>query len=179
LIFLKKENFLKKIQYFNYKIYAYKKLNNGFNKFFKENLMVAIGKKKYNPKAVIFLKKNVNTFSIGSIIKYLRVKKGKFFRRSFIGLKILINVLKNILKKKFYKFYGNFFLKLNNSSFNLNKSRFLISKIFKKKFLRDDVSTFFLINLKISFTKVKGKKKKSIKKRLRKKILKNFLKTLV
>lgn len=179
MIFLKKENFLKKIKYFNYKIYVYKKLNNDFNKFFKENLMVAIGKKKYNPKAVIFLKKNVNTFSIGSIIKYLRVKKGKFFRRSFMGLKILINVLKNILKKKFYKFYGNFFLKLNNSSFNLNKSRFLISKIFKKKFLRDDVSTFFLINLKISFTKVKGKKKKSIKKRLRKKILKNFLKTLI
>ena len=178
IAFLKKDFSLKKSKFFDYKNYSCKMLSNVNNRFIKENLFFSLSKKKYNPKALVFFKKNINTFTIGSITKYLKIKKGKFFRRSFLGLKILINVLKNILNKRFYKFYGNFFLKLNGSSFNLNKSRFLISRIFKKKLLKENMSIFFLINLKISFTKVKFKKKKSIKKRLKKKILKTFLKTL-
>ncbi len=135
--------------------------------------LLCISQKIYNNKGNIVIKKNLHTFSVGSIIKYFKVKQGKYVRRSLKGVKIFLNFLKNFLKKKFLKNNNNFILHLNGFDYN---SCFL-KKTFKNFFLINNKSSYLLVNLKISFTKTKDKKIKSIKKRLKKKIILNFIKS--
>lgn len=141
----------------------------------KDTLIVCISQKTYNNKSTIILKKNLNTFTIGSILKYFKVKQGKYVRRSLKGLKIFLNFLQNFLQKNFFiknNKFKNYILHVNGFDYNL----FYLKKNLKKFFLNKG-NFFFLSNLKISFNKTKDKKIKAIKKRLKKKILLNFIKT--
>lgn len=128
-----------------------------------------------NPKAVIYMNKNVNTFSVGSIIKYFKIKHSKYVRRGPRGLKIFLNFLKNVFQKKYTMKNPQYVLySIGGFDYSLVACRKNIKSIFKSSMLLSDV--YFLCNLKVSFTKSKGKKIKSIKKRLKKKILLSFLK---
>lgn len=130
-----------------------------------------------NPKAVIYINKNLNTFSVGSIIKYFKVKQSKCLRRSTRGLKIFLNFLQNIVHKK-YVLNKPKYLTYNISGldYSLLASRKNIKNFFKHTPYINNV--YLLCNLKISFTNQKGKRVKSIKKRLKKKILLNFLRKI-
>ena len=136
---------------------------------------VTLTQKKHNPKALIATNdKNNNTFTVGSIIKYFKVKQGKYIRRSPKGLKIFLNFLKGIFYKKYIpKKIKYMIFNIGGFDYNLINCKKNI-KYFIQKGVLDRV--FFLYNLKVSFTKRKEKRIKSIKKRLKKKILKNFLK---
>lgn len=142
-----------------------------------QNTTICISQKLYNPKATIVINKNLNTFSVGSIIKYFKIKQGKFVRRSLKGLKVFINFLKNIFLKKYAPLQGSSknCMILNIIGFDYN---LLSVKTNLKNFFKDCEykQLYFLFNIKISFTKVRGKRVKSIKKRLKKKILSVFLK---
>jgi hypothetical protein len=146
------------------------------NKFLKKNtLIINLSQKMYNNKSTIIKDKVLHTFSIGSIIKYFKVKQGKYTRRSLKGVKIFLNFLKNFLKKKIFKKNNtnNIILHINGFDYNL----FFLKKNLKNFLITNKNCFFFLLNLKISFTKTKDKKIKAIKKRLKKKILLNFIKS--
>lgn len=138
---------------------------------------IVLTQKFNNPKVVIFKdKKNLNTFSVGSIIKYFKVKQSKCLRRGLRGLNIFLNFLKNIVDRKYItgKTKCNYLiLSIVGFDYNLLQGRRSIKYFFKKNICGN---IFFLYNLKVSFTKTKNKKIKSIKKRLKKKIILNFLK---
>lgn len=144
--------------------------------------IINISQKSFNPKATITIKNNfnANTFSVGSIIKYFKIKQSKYIRRSLKGTKIFLNFLKNV-------FYKKYFIKPDVSKSShvlLTVSGFDYNLFFYKKSLKNFLSEsnlikfYFLFNLKISFTKNKSKKVKSIKKRLKKKIMADFLKNV-
>ncbi len=143
----------------------------------KNNFILCLSQKLYNTKTTIFSEKNLNTFSIGSIIKYFKIKQSKYIRRNLKGTKIFLNFIKNIFNKKYFYICKNknIFLKINGFDYNLHYYK-KFYKSFFKGFTKNSV--FFLINLKINFNKSKGKKIKAIKKRLKKKILLNFLKNM-
>lgn len=130
-----------------------------------------------NPKSVIYINKNVNTFSVGSIIKYFKIKQSKCLRRSSRGLSVFLNFLKTIFQKKYtlkkprYLIYS-----ISGFDYSLLTNRKYIKQFFKTSSGTTDI--YFLCNLKISFTTQKTKRVKSIKKRLKKKILLNFLKKI-
>lgn len=151
--------------------------NNISERDFKKNFILCLSQKLYNTKTTIFCGKNLNTFSVGSIIKYFKVKQSKYIRRNLKGTKIFLNFLKNIFFKKY--FYScknkNFFFKINGFDYNLHYYK-KFYKTFYKNLTQN--SMYFLINLKINFNKKKDKKIKAIKKRLKKKILLNFLKNM-
>jgi len=142
-----------------------------------KNMYVFISQKTFSPKATISSTNCLNTFSIGSIIKYFKVKQGKYIRRSSKGVRVFLNFLKNIFEKK----YNNNFIKKNIifSVVGFDYSLMFLKKALKN-FLGNNTNgrSFFLFNLKISFTKLKTKKIKSIKKRLKKKILLSFSKSI-
>ena len=128
---------------------------------------ISINQKVYNPKAVIHLNKNLNTFSVGSIIKYFKIKQAKYIRRSHKGVKVFLNFLKKIFENKYYnKSMNTIVFSVAGVDYNM-----LFLKRDLKYFLKSGVykNIFFLCNIKISFTKQKDKKMKSIKKRLKKK----------
>ena len=150
----------------------------------KNNLIITISQKNHNPKISINIINNnisyvsvLNTFSVGSIMQFFKIKQGKYIRRSIKGSKILLNFLKNFLVKK-NLFKDNVTI-INICGFNYNlfflKSKIL--NIFDFKNLSDDgsIKLINLISLKLTFSKVKSKKIKSIKKRLQKKLLSDFL----
>ena len=144
------------------------------------NTIISLTQKFNNPKGVIFNKKNLNTFSVGSIIKYFKVKHSKCLRRSSRGLNIFINFLKNIFDKKYIvgdnsNNAGLSCLIVNICGFDYN---LLLGRKNLRNFLKKNKFTkmYYIYNLKLSFTKKKSKKIKSIKKRLKKKIILNFLK---
>lgn len=140
----------------------------------KDTLIINISQKLFNNKSTIIHTKNLCTFSIGSILKYFKIKQGKYVRRSLKGVKIFLNFLKNFLSKNFLSKnnFKNLILHINGFDYNL----FFLKKNLKDFFLKKKGNFFFLLNLKITFTKTKDKKVKAIKKRLRKKILLNFIK---
>jgi len=142
----------------------------------KNTIIVNLSQKTYNNKSTIIQNKNLFTFSIGSILKYFKVKQGKYVRRSLKGVKIFLNFLKSFLKKKIFlknNNINNFILRINGFDYNL----FFLKNNIRSFFLSNKVNYFFLLNLKISFTKTKNKKIKAIKKRLKKKIILNFIKS--
>jgi len=159
--------------------YIQYKQNNNINNFTKfkndkylysENSYITISQKKFNPKSTIVVKSCLNTFSVGSIIKYFKIKQGKYIRRSSKGLKIFLNFTKNVVEKK----YNNGCVLFSVVGFNYNLMN--LKKQIKYFLNKSRTCVYFLFNIKISFTKTKNKKIKSIKKRLKKKILSNFLK---
>ena len=117
---------------------------------------------------------NLSTFTIGTLLKHFKVKQNKFLRRSVKGSKIFFNSLKNILQRK-YKLGGTFFI-IKISGFNYNLT--FLKKSIVNIFINNIAGNFILLfNIKVSFTKQRGKGKKSIKKRLKKKMLLSFLKS--
>ncbi len=92
-------------------------LKTGINKITpskKTPTIISISQKDFNPKCTIYERKNVNTFSVGSIVKYFKIKQSKYIRRSLKGLKIFLNFIKTILEK--------FYLKESNKCFIFNLS---------------------------------------------------------
>lgn len=137
---------------------------------------LTITQKTSNLKATININgSNASTFTIGTLLRHFKVKQGKFLRRSVKGTKLFLNSLKNVLQKK-YKIISSTFLVIKISGFNYN---LMSSKrsIFNTLTSADSSNFLFLFGIKLSFTKQKEKKRKSIKKRLKKKILLNFLKS--
>jgi len=116
---------------------------------------------------------------VGSVIRYFKVRRGKYVRRSTKGLTIFLNFLKNILDLKYFhkKQIKIFLFKLVGVDFHINTSK-RIWKKFLQKNPRNNITYYMLNNIKISFTKTKDKKIKSIKKRLKKKLILNYLKTV-
>ena len=180
----KKKIFKKKIKYF------VKIQNNTYIKLFLKKLFLKklfldnnflvkstififnLNQKNYNTKSTITTQKTLNTFSVGSVIKYFNLKQGKSTRRNIKGIKIFLNFLKNILEKR-YNFNKNFKYIYQINSFDYNI--FFLKKFFLK-IIQKNPNNFILFKISISFTKKKNPKKKSIKKRITKSILINFLK---
>ncbi len=172
--FKKINNFTK--QYGLVELYNKKNQLNTNNTNTKKTLIMNISQKIYNNKATIIQQKNLYTFTIGSILKYFKVNQGKYVRRSLKGVKIFLNFLKNLLKKKFFlnqKNSYNYIIHVNGFDYNL----FFLKKNLKNFFFRNKDNMFFITNLKINFNKKKDKKIKAIKKRLKKKIILNFIKS--
>lgn len=171
--FLEKNIFIK---YFN-KVWVFLKNKPDF--FFKknQNIFICISQKTFNPKGTISSVKCLNTFSVGLVVKYFKIKQNKYIRRSLKGVKVFLNFLKNVFEKRYNNeaFFKNIILNIVGCDYNLiflkKTLKVFLKKNNKKKF-------FFLFNLKISFTKTKNKKIKSIKKRLKKKILLAFSKSI-
>jgi hypothetical protein len=141
-------------------------------------VVLNISQKIYNNKATIMYIKNLHTFSIGSIIEHFKVKQGKYVRRSLKGVKIFLNFLKNFFIKKFFferagVLKKNIVLHIDGFDYNL----FFLKKNLKKFFAKNTSFCYQILNLKVSYCKVKDKKIKSIKKRLKKKIILNFIKS--
>lgn len=144
--------------------------------FIKRTAIVCLSQKTCNTKSTFFLERNLHTFSVGSIVKYIKTKNSKSIRRSIKGTKIFLNFFKNLLNSKYSNnTFKNFFFKLNGFDYNLMTYKKFYSKIYKST---ASVNKFFLFNIKVPFTKTKDKKVKSIKKRLKKKILLNFVKNV-
>lgn len=138
--------------------------------------IVSISQKKFNPKCTIYKDgKNVNTFSVGSIVKYFKLKQSKYVRRSLKGLKVFLNFLKNLLEKFYLKFNkGCIAFCLSGVDYNLVNLKKNIKTLIKHNCMG---GLIFLVNIKVSFTKKRDKKIKAIKKRLKKKLILNFIKT--
>jgi len=164
-----------------------KKLNNKVS----EVSLITLNQKNNNTKSVFFLEKNILTISVGTILGFfnfntnsdnntdLQQNKNKFLRKSLKGTKIFLNFLKNILEKVYInKIKASKMLLFNCCGYNYNL--FKLNKVIRSFFLMggvDEKNIFFLFNIKVSFSKNKNKKVKSIKKRLKKKILSFFLKS--
>jgi hypothetical protein len=142
-----------------------------------DNSVLNINQKCNNTKASVTLKKKLATFSTGIIIKYFKVKQGKYIRKSLKGVKIFLNFLKAYFLKKSLILSkdncNNLFIQVDGFDFNLNS----LKKVLKSFVTANVTNVYFMVNLKVSFSKVKGKKIKSIKKRLKKKMLLNFLRS--
>ena len=140
-----------------------------------QNIFVNISQKKHTCKSNITYKKLIHTSTVDTIMRYLAIKKYKYLRRSLKGFKIFLNLVKTLFLKKFlFRKNVNLIIFMDGFSFKLNFLKKKINSYFdtitpSKKF-------FFLLNLRLSFSKTKEKKVKSIKKRIKKKILLNFQK---
>lgn len=143
----------------------------------KNPTLVLISQKKFNPRGSIFIKRVLNTFSVGSIIKYFKVKQTKHLRRSLKGLKIFLNFLKNSFERFYLNQKKSNYLVISISGVDYNLVN--LKKNIKHLIRFNGDNLLFLLNLKISFTKKKDKKVKAIKKRLKKKIILNFIKNTV
>ena len=165
--------FRKILIYYNNLTKVYKINNIKFNNR-EIPISILLTQKVNNPKVTIWCGVNLNTFSVGSIIKYFKIKHNKCLRRSARGLKIFLNFLKNVFEKKYQPKKIKYILySISGFDYSLLQNRKNIKYFFKKN-ICDDI--YYIYNLKISFTKIKNKKIKSIKKRLKKKIIINFLK---
>ena len=130
-------------------------------------MFLFIGQKFNNPKSNIGGLNTINTFSVGCLIKFLKIKQNKAFRRSRGGLKIFLNFLKNIFFKKYHLKNSKLILTIRGFDFHL----FFLKRFFFQ-FLEFGVDkNYFLLNLSVAFTKKKAKKIKAIKKRLKKRLV--------
>lgn len=185
--FKKKTFLIKKVQLYNIKQKLLQKNLLGYTKYnlIKRNklikstntnpLIITLSQKIFNPKNTIFFKKNLNTFSVGSIIKYFKINQAKYIRRSIKGVKIILNFLKNIIQKIYSKKNTKYtILNVVGVDYNLLN----LSKLIKTLVKPNNFWLILLLNIKISFTKKKEKKVKAIKKRLKKKIISNFRKKI-
>jgi hypothetical protein len=141
-----------------------------------KNIFVCINQKKFNTKSTVFSTRTLNTFSVGSIIRYFNLKQGKSSRRSIKGIKIFLNFIKNILEKKYSKgsyLNNKFIFQINGFDYNLLFLKKFFFKIIQQKYFYS-LYKLILFNIKVCFTKKKLPKKKSIKKRITKNIFINF-----
>ena len=142
------------------------------------NMLFTISEKKHNPKVWLNFKKLTNSLSIGVILKYLKKKQGKSFRRSPQSTNAMLIVLKQIISKKYNNTYNHVFFTLSCYNYKLVRCKSKIMKIISPILFKKATTLFWISNLRIVFGRNKGKKKKSIKKRLKKQILANFVKGL-
>ena len=170
VFFLKKYflffNFLIFFQKTNVIIFFEKRLNN--YKFFLEKkiLIITLNLCKQHPKINLydnFLKKNLN-WSVGVLLKYLNISE-KNIRRSFKGLKILINFILKKINKNFNNY--NIILKIKGLKKNIVKIFNLFDLIFNNFKLN-----FFFISIFKNWDKKKIKILRFIKRRIRKKLIK-------
>jgi len=136
------------------------------------NKFVSITQKFNNPKCAISDTKTINTFSVGCLLRFFKITQGKFVRRSLKGLRIFLNFLKNIFTEKYSQKRDQTILSIVGFDYNFINTKKLLSVFFEKTLLSKN---FFLLNIKIPFTKIRVKKIKSIKKRFKKKMIKTFL----
>jgi hypothetical protein len=138
-------------------------------------MIINLGQKKHTLKSTVFRGTTLNTFTVGSVMKYFKIAKGKYIRRSTKGFKVFLNFLKTVISKKYFNVKPKIsYLVLNVRGVNhsIVSSRAIIKGLLSSD---SSVRTYSIINPTISFTKTKDKKVKSIKKRLKKKlILKSF-----
>ena len=140
-----------------------------------QNIFINFSQKKYTCNNNITYRKLIHTSTVGTIMRYLSIKKSKCLRRSLKGFKIFLNLIKIIFLKKFFKKKDvNLILYLNGFNFKTNFYKKKISSFFETIDLSKQF--YLLLNLKINFSKNKEKRVKAIKKRIRKKILLNFKK---
>ena len=78
----------------------------------KTNDIVLLSLNSKNAKGLFMRKKIINTFSIGATITYLKIKQGKFIRRSLRGLKIFLNLFRDIIINRYLIGSNSFFLVL-------------------------------------------------------------------
>ena len=180
-IILKKNTiFLKKSKILNfYENYFFAKKVNELKVVNKslviDTMVINLSQKKHTLKSTIFKNTTINTFSVGSVMKYFKIAKGKYIRRSTKGFKVFLNFLKAVISKRYLNIKPKItYIVLNVRGVNhsIIGSRALLKSLLT---LNTNISTYAIINPTISFTKTKDKKVKSIKKRLKKKlILKSF-----
>ena len=177
-----KLNKIIKINLKNLQCYKYQIKKNTFKKIIKiqkynkNNTTINLSQIKFNQKGTISSEKILNTFSVGSILKYFKIKQCKYIRRSIKGLKIFLNFIKNIFVSKYLTIRTNLLiLNVVGIDYNIKIIKNGLKNLVKNK----NLYVYTIYNIKVSFTKTKDKKIKSIKKRLKKKILKNFLKNMV
>jgi len=180
-IILKKNTiFLKKSKILNfYENYFFAKKVNELKVVNKslviDTMVINLSQKKHTLKSTIFKNTTINTFSVGSVMKYFKIAKGKYIRRSTKGFKVFLNFLKAVISKRYLNIKPKItYIVLNVRGVNhsIIGSRALLKGLLT---LNTNISTYAIINPTISFTKTKDKKVKSIKKRLKKKlILKSF-----
>lgn len=163
----------------NYNIFKYKNTNNvTINSITtnNDNYILQILYKNKAAKGTISFKETITTISVGDVLKSLKLSIKKSVRRSVSGLNVFLNFLKKVFLKKIpLKGVKNILLNINGFDNRLFVLRKKICTNFLKKNAFSTMLIYLFLNLKVSFTKKKGKKIKSIKKRLRKKILINFL----
>lgn len=141
------------------------------------NSTISLSQKRFNNKATVSNAKTLNTFSVGAVIKYFKIDQSKYIRRSAKGLKIFLNFLKNVFEKRYLNRKTKFIvLNIAGVDYNLTMLKKNLKRVINQKIYKN---VYLIYNIKISFTKTKDKKIKSIKKRLKKKILKNYLKKIV
>lgn len=142
---------------------------------FEDTMVINLSQKKHTLKSTVFRSTTINTFTVGSVMKYFKIAKGKYIRRSTKGFKVFLNFLKTVISRKYFNIKPKIsYLVLNVRGVNhsIVSSRAVIKGLLSSD---SNVNTYAIINPTISFTKTKDKKVKSIKKRLKKKlILKSF-----
>ena len=141
------------------------------NVYISMNTVVFLCLNTNNPKGVIINNKVINTFSVGSVIKYLRVSNGRFMRRSIRGLKVFLNLLIEITSNIYLRGSKKNLLSIIGCNYNIIKTKQLLYNFCTEK----NNYNYILYNLKLTFTKRKEKKLKSIKKRIKKKLIKSFI----
>lgn len=180
LILKKNTIFFKKFKNLNfYESYFFRiKANNVISAktdIAERTMVINLGQKKHTLKSTVFRSTTLNTFTVGSVMKYFKIAKGKYIRRSTKGFKVFLNFLKTVISKKYFNIKPKIsYLVLNVRGVNHS---IISSRAIIKGLLSSDSSVrmYSIINPTISFTKTKNKKVKSIKKRLKKKlILKSF-----
>ena len=170
----KKVKLLNIYQKYKSTIFIEKKKNN------LQKIFLSISQKIHNPKVTFSKKKVINTFSVGSIIKYFKIKQVKCIRRSLKGVRVFLNLIALHLKKKYKRTLSvnefNIIINIIGFNYNFFLLKNLIKFLYKESYNKDQL--IMLLNLKISFNKTKNKKVKSIKKRLKKKMISHFLKNI-
>lgn len=137
-------------------------------------LLFNLNQKKFNTKNTISTKKTLNTFSIGSVIKYFNLKQGKSVRRNQKGLKVFLNFLKNIFLKKYQQNNLKHIFTINGFDYNLLFLRNFLFRLIQNH--QSPKEPYLLFKINIPHTTLKLPKKKSIKKKINKNILSSFLK---
>jgi hypothetical protein len=134
------------------------------------------------------LKKTLHTFTTGSTLKYFKLqKKNKALRGNLKSTGMLLNFIKVLVKKNYQAQIP--ILSIVGFNYNLLMLKRQIKEIMDEtcnkppqtntiKVNNSICNSYFLFNLKLNFSKKRGKKVKAIKRRLYKKILLNFLKTI-
>ena len=152
------------VAFFFFKFYDFYKIYRRYN--LKKLLIVVFNFVDFHPKInLIDFFKNINyNFSIGFVLKNLKLK-GKRYRRSSKGFKILSSFFLKFIKSR-YKDY-NVFIRVKG----LKKYSSDLLKLFNFFFSKMRVISFFLVPFK-SWDNKKIRKYRFIKRRIRKKLIK-------
>lgn len=141
----------------------------------RKNLFVNFTQKRFSCNNNITYQKLLYTYTIGVILRYLRIVRFKHLRKDLKGFKLFFNLIKNIFIKKFLKKKNiNYIIHYNSFGYNTNYILKELVSLLNGNNLQRRI--FLILTLRLSFNKKREKRIRSIKKRIKKKILSNFLK---